>query len=209
MKNSENVLKNLVIPPTTLTFVTTFKCTASCKNCCFACSPNREERLSIEEMKSYVDQAINSCQSIKVLVLTGGETFLIGRDLCEIIEHASLKKLATRIVTNGYWAKTYDFAYKKLEKLRSVGLKELNFSTGDDHQKFVPYQNIVNGIRASMDLGLTTVVNVESSPISSFRSQTLEKEPSLQKYFDDNLGYKKLRILNGVWMPFTKSTKGL
>lgn len=198
---------NFIISPTTLTFITTYKCTAACKDCCFSCSPKRKERLSLEEMKSYIDQVIDSYDTIKVFVLTGGETFLLGNELNQIVEYASSKGLIVRIVSNGYWAKTYNYAIKKLSSLIRKGLKELNFSTGDDHQKFVPIDNIINGICASLDLGLTVVVNVECSPISKFKETTLKEDERIKHYLKTEPFSKRLQILSGYWMPFTKSTK--
>lgn len=54
--------------------------------------------------KNILDEAISDFETIKVLIITGGECFLIGNDLVQIIDYASNKGLATRVVTNGYWA---------------------------------------------------------------------------------------------------------
>lgn len=51
-------IQDLVIQPLTLSFVTTYKCTAACENCCFKCSPYRTEKLSKNEMKQYIDTVI-------------------------------------------------------------------------------------------------------------------------------------------------------
>jgi MoaA/NifB/PqqE/SkfB family radical SAM enzyme len=67
-------------------------------------------------MKSYIDQSVEAYpQSMVVLVLTGGECFLLGNKLEQIIEYATNKGLRVRVVTNGYWAKTYEIAKKKLQ----------------------------------------------------------------------------------------------
>jgi MoaA/NifB/PqqE/SkfB family radical SAM enzyme len=198
------IAQDLLIFPKTLTFATTFQCTAACKNCCFGCNPKIKQRLSLNEMKDYVNQAIeNYGNNLKVLVLTGGECFLLKDDLGKIIEYGTSKGLLTRVVTNGYWAKSFKKAYLKLEKLKKLGLKELNLSTGDAHQEFVPFDNIVYAVVASLKLNLTTVVNVETNEIAKFSSETLKNDIRLIKYIDN----KKLIILSGAWMPFTKSTE--
>lgn len=200
-------VNKLVIPPKTLTFLTTFRCTATCKNCCFECNPNLTQRLTLDEMKEYVDQVlIYYAESLKVLVLTGGECFLLGEDLAKIIEYATSKNLITRVVTNGYWAKTYQKAYEILAELREKGLKEINFSTGDDHQQWVPYENIVNGCMASMDLGLLCIVNVETHDQSKFDANTFTEDYQLRPYFDSKKYDKPLRIDKGIWIPFDKET---
>ena len=141
-----NIIEQLVIPPKTIAIATTYQCTAACKNCCFGCNPTIKDRLSLQEMKDYVDQAIEYYgDTLFVLVLTGGESFLLGNDLVDIVEYGTTKGLIVRVVTNGYWAKSYQEAYDILSNLRNKGLREINFSTGDEHLQRVDYENIVNG----------------------------------------------------------------
>lgn len=195
---------NLVISPSVISFITTNKCTAACKDCCFGCNPSNKDRLSWGDMKNYIDQSLEAYPTIRVLVLTGGECFTIGKDLDKIVEYAFKKGLIVRVVTNAYWAKSFKKAYKRLQILAQNGLKEINISTGDAHLKWVPYDNVIYAIVASLKLNLSVVINVETSPISKFRSDNLKKDSRLIKYFDkcDN----KLMVLNGAWMPFTKTT---
>jgi organic radical activating enzyme len=135
-------MNELIIPPTQLTFVTTNRCTAACQNCCFQCNPQNKSRLTLQEMKYYIDQSIKAYNTIKLLIITGGECFTLGRDLTQIIKHASSNGLFTRVITNGYWAKSIEKAYSKLKKLVEAGLDEINFSTGDEHQVWVSYDNL-------------------------------------------------------------------
>jgi MoaA/NifB/PqqE/SkfB family radical SAM enzyme len=158
-------------------------------------------------MKFYVEQAVTFYgDSLEVLVLTGGECFLLKDDLAKIIEYGSSKGLITRVVTNGYWANSYERAHQILLNLRNCGLQEINFSTGDDHQKWVPYDKIVNGCCVSMDLGLTCLVNVEYHDKSQFKSNTLLNDSRLIEYFDVTKYKKQLRIDQGVWIPFDRNT---
>lgn len=69
--------------PVVLTLVTTHKCTASCSSCCFNCSPSRKESMKLVDLKEYIDISMNSFPSIEVIVLTGGEAFLLGLDTLE------------------------------------------------------------------------------------------------------------------------------
>ncbi|GHV35894.1 hypothetical protein FACS1894178_6410 [Bacteroidia bacterium] len=158
-------------------------------------------------MKKYVNQSVKYYgDSLKVLVLTGGECFLLKNDLAKIIEYGTSKGLITRVVTNGYWAKTYQDAYDILFNLRDKGLCEINFSTGDEHLEWVSYENIVNGCRASMDLGLTCLVNVEKHDNSVFQKKSLQKDVRLQTYFDETIYHKPLIVDSGIWIPFDKSS---
>lgn len=196
-------IQELIVQPTTLALITTFQCTAACKNCCFGCNPNIKARLSLKEIKNYIDQAVKFYEkSIRVLVFTGGEASLLQDDLLEAIRYGSSKGLITRVVSNGFWAKTYTEAYEYLSTLKEAGLQELNFSTGDEHQEWVSYENIVNGCMASMDLGLTTVVNVEIHDNSKFDANILVKDTRLLDYFDVFKYKNTLKVERGIWIPF-------
>lgn len=196
-------MESLIINPTLLTFLTTYTCTSSCKNCCFQCNPKRKEKLSVEDMISYIDKCIDSYSSIKMLVLSGGggEAFLFGKSLEKIIRHATKAGLKTRIVTNGFWAKNYERTYKKIQNLIKAGLSEINFSTGDDHLEFVPIKNIINGALASLRQNITVAINVESAQSKSFESNVLLEDPDLKEYISNG----SLKIINGLWISFIKN----
>lgn len=196
-----------IIKPSTISFLTTYKCTASCKNCCFKCNPSQTARLTLEQMKDYLDKSLfYYSDSIKVMVLTGGECFLLGDDLYSIINYAYSKGLIVRVVTNGFWASTIGNANKVIGRLKNAGLAEINFSTGDDHQEWVPYDNIVYGAIAYTEHDLTCVINVETHDESKFISQSFFDDIRLKDYLDIKKK-KHIIIKNGVWIPFVKNSR--
>lgn len=184
--------------PTTLTILPTHRCTASCKNCCFGCTPKIKHRMSYNEIIYHIDQAIDSFPSLRVCVFTGGECFLIGEDLEKCINHATKLGLSVRVVTNGYWADTYDKAYERLSSLVDSGLKEINFSTGDDHQEFVKIDYVINGIRAAIDLGvnLPIYVALESWDGAVFTKENFESNDVLAKLIKNN----QVKLISASWI---------
>ena len=97
--------------------------------------------MDYDTITKYIDEALDEYPTIQVLVLTGGECFLLGDTLVRIIQYATYKGLKTRVVTNGYWANTYESAFNRLKPLVNAGLYEINFSTGDEHAEFVSPEN--------------------------------------------------------------------
>jgi hypothetical protein len=160
-------------------------------------------------MKKYVDGALLAFDdSIKVLVLTGGEAFLLGKDLDEIVKYAAEKDLVVRIVSNGFWAKNYDVAYQRLKELVDLGLKEINFSTGDDHLKWVPYDNIINGCMAAIELGITCAVNVERHDKSDFQADTFYKDKRLRPYIEKSKkNNTTFMVESSVWIKFCENSE--
>lgn len=60
--------------------------------------------MTIEQMKRYVDICLEAYpDSITRLALTGGECFLLGDDLDEIIRYGASKGLSVDVISNGYW----------------------------------------------------------------------------------------------------------
>src|SRR5690242_4096278 len=115
-----------LMSPRTATVLASYNCTAACKHCCFDSHPGIKDRLSLDEIIKFIDDA-KSLETIKLVAFSGGECFLLGNDLDIAVEHASNLRLATRCVTNGYWATSEDDAFTRLERLKKAGLREINF----------------------------------------------------------------------------------
>lgn len=189
--------------PVVLTLVTTHKCTVSCSSCCFNCSPSRTESMELSDLKEYVDISINSFPSIEVVVLTGGETFLLGLEtLADLIKYIKTKYgKITRIVSNGFWAKSAEITRKTLLRLFEVGLDELNLSTGDVHLMHVSLKNILNviHIHERNDFLKNLSIAVEDHENSKFDYKKMQS--ILTHLYPDS--YKTV-ILHSPWIELDK-----
>src|SRR5512144_1940405 len=87
----------MLIRPHTLSLITTYRCTAACDHCCFGCTPQVPTSWAIPftRMLSLIDEAAD-LGSIRVVVFTGGECFLLGARLNRLIALASAHDLVTR-----------------------------------------------------------------------------------------------------------------
>ena len=95
------------------------------------------------------------------VVFTGGECFLLGRELDGLVAHANELALETRVITNGYWAINTAAARKRVAALASAGLSEMMLSTGSFHQRFVPVERIVHAARAAAGAGIPVRIAIE------------------------------------------------
>lgn len=191
--NFEMSYKRLLVKPSLLSFITTFKCTAACDNCCFRCSPTRTETIPLSSIKRIIDEA-TLVSEIRVIVFTGGECFIEREKLIEAIKYAKKYDYITRCVSNGYWAKDITTAQKIVSEAKEAGLVEINFSAGDNHQKYIPLQNVINAVIASCEADLTTVVNIELFNASQLK-QTARK---IFRHIKEK--YPKLIINYGLWI---------
>lgn len=183
----------------TLTILPTYQCTAACENCCFSSSPSVKGRIPQERILRYIQEGAE--QGIRLLVFSGGEAFLLRHDLNEAIALASSLGMKTRIVSNGYWAIREDVALDKLRALQEVGLDEINFSTGDFHQRFVPVKRVINGVIAAITLGMSCAVMVELHGDRTFTQELLLNDERLSSLLTDESRRSLLTILESPWMP--------
>lgn len=96
-----------------------------------------------------------------MLVITGGECFTLGKDLDKIVSYAHSKEFGVRIVSNVSWATSFKKAYKRMEELVALGLTEMNLSCGDEHQRWVKFDNVINVTVACIILKITLAINIE------------------------------------------------
>jgi len=185
----------MFIQPHTLSLITTHQCTAACEHCCFACTPKVTKAIPIARLEALIDEA-REVPSLRVVVFTGGECFLLGRDLDRLIARATQHGLATRCVTNGYWAASEKGARKRVAEIRAAGLKEINFSTGTFHAKYVPVERIVLGARATAEAGLTTLINAEICDQSDFGLEAIINDDRIRELIVAG----KIRVQRNVWI---------
>src|SRR5574343_1137609 len=94
----------------------TRRCTQQCNHCCFECSPNENEMMSVA-MARNIGQF---CQmnNIRYTEIMGGE-FFCNPDWYEILDVLSVGMKRVRLVSNGDWAGSPELALKVLSFLRS------------------------------------------------------------------------------------------
>lgn len=193
-----------IFAPKVLSLMPTWQCTAACSDCGTFSTPRNRTRLDLQDLLTAITRAHEA--SFKVVVFTGGEATLRWKDLLSAIEHATSLGLSTRLVTNAWWARRPEQAAAKIGMLVSAGLKEINFSTGDEHAKFVPIGSIVNAILASLDVGLVPLVMIEVRSGARLVKSTLTENPSLraraQEWLDSD------PISESPWMPMDLGARG-
>src|SRR5262249_18484162 len=145
-------------------------------------SPRETTWLPLELMLSAIDQAADL--GYRVVVFTGGEPTLAGRDLLTAIDRAATHGMVVRIVTNCYWAAKRHVARRRVQTFVDAGLNEINFSTGDQHTRFVPLDNVIRATHASLEAGLRTIVIM----VETLRERAVTRETIIQ-----HPGWKKLR----------------
>lgn len=187
--------------PTSVTLITTYRCTAACRECCFECSPKIENRLSLSDMKFAIKSSFEKFPDLKIIVFTGGECFMLGKDLFEAISYAASFGLKTRCVTNAYWGRSPNKAIEIAEKLRVSGITEINISTGLEHQEWVSQESVINAAEALISKGISTLITVEKDKDDTSYYRSLVEEKRVIELLCSRL----FSVQKNNWMPFHKN----
>lgn len=161
--------------PRVLSLITTRRCNAECDHCCIGSSPRATQAIPVERMHQLIDEA-KRIPSIQRIGFTGGECFLLGRDLDGLIAHAHELEFETRVITNGYWAVNERAARARVTSLHTAGLDQMMLSTGTYHQRFVPVERIVHAARAAAAAGIPSRIAIEVCDQQTFDETILHEE---------------------------------
>ncbi|MBP2323329.1 hypothetical protein JOF56_003714 [Kibdelosporangium banguiense] len=145
-----------------------------------------------------IDQA--SDNEYLVVVFTGGEPTLAGANLLAAIKYARKRNLVTRIVTNGYWALSPSAARHKVRRLFDAGLDEINFSTGDEHARFVPLERLFLAARAAIERQLPLTIMVETRAQRRITAAAIAKHPDYVRLRRDHPNVA-IPLRESPWMP--------
>ncbi|MEE9219425.1 MAG: radical SAM protein [Acidobacteriota bacterium] len=189
--------------PTHLTVLATYRCTAACRECCFESNPSHFTRIPLRRLLRYIDEAATTFGTLQVTVFSGGECFLLGDDLIRAAQRAASHGLAVRCVSNGYWAVSEPAAARWIRRLKAAGLKELNLSTGDEHQQFVPFERVAVAATAAAARGVRTVLVIEAHAGSRFRAVNALSHPLIREFRDGHANADLLELIQNIWIPFS------
>jgi organic radical activating enzyme len=188
--------------PRTLSIMPTFTCTAACAECGTMSSPQERTRLDTDRIIAAIDEAKEL--GFYNVVFTGGEATLRWNDLLHCISHARRLRFPVRLVTNAHWAHDLETAREKLAILIDAGLSEINYSTGDEHARFVPIERVAYGVVASCERGFRVHVMVELKKDNSVVRDTLMQHPLVAGLTEDQR--KWLSVVPSPWMPLNHAT---
>jgi organic radical activating enzyme len=183
--------------PKTLSVMPTFQCTAACADCGTLSSPYDKTSTNLETILSAIDQA--SQIGFSNIVFTGGEATLKWDVLLAAVSHAHNLGLPTRLVTNAFWAVTPEKAASRIDALQAAGLDEINYSTGDEHCKYVPIERVINAIITAIERKLPTAVMIELRTQRSVTKDTLMGDARIRAL--DAASLTLLAINESPWMP--------
>jgi len=181
----------------TLSVMLTYACTAACKNCGTSSSPKDKNKLNLGAALSGIEQA--KTLNFSNVVFTGGESTLRWKDLLVALRHAREFELPTRLVTNAHWATSPARASILIDELRQAGLDEINFSTGDQHVRFVPLERVIFAAVAAIKRKMAVHIMIELTEERAISKDDVLNHAHIQQLSEDERGL--LMTTESPWMP--------
>jgi hypothetical protein len=181
-----------------LSLLLTLRCTAECGECGTHSSPRVRTRLPEEEAARLIDEA--AADHYDLIAFTGGEPMLYGSGLARLIRRVTGHGIPSRMVSNAFWARTPEKAARALGPLAEAGLGELNVSTGDEHARFVPVEQVLYAVRAGLDRGLRCAVMIETRAANRITGRTLSEHPLFRELLTPS-EQESVTLCESPWMP--------
>jgi radical SAM protein with 4Fe4S-binding SPASM domain len=181
----------------TLQWHITEKCNLKCKHC-YQDENYIKEELKLKEKKSLIDQFVFFCSKINKIPrisFTGGEPFLIKKELYSLLEYCQRKYPFIRksILTNGTLINIKDIPKLKLYKIDYVQIS-LDGATPQTHDFIRGKGNFNKAIRA---LRLLIKNNIKTAVMFVFHKKNYHEVPQLIDLCD-KLGVDRLGITEFV-----------
>ena len=138
---------------TAIHFLLSYRCTDECDHCFLWSSPRARGTMTLEQIRSVLDQA-KEAGSVSSVCFEGGEPFLYYPIMLAGLREAAALGFKTGIVTNCYWAICVDDAAEWLRPLAEIGVASVSLSTDLFHGEAMMTQAARNAIEAARQLGL-------------------------------------------------------
>ncbi len=139
-------------PVRNIAFGYSTQCNIRCGHCVAADASPNASKMEIDQAKAIVDEMARS--KVTGISFTAGEPLLYYDDICKLLRLCKANGIYSRVVTNGYWAKTPDKADQVVAGLWASGLSQLRLSFSRWHQQHIDADNIVRAASSCQQHGL-------------------------------------------------------
>lgn len=133
------------------------RCNIKCEHCVAADAIPDQAKMELVRAKELIAEM--AAAQIRGISFTAGEPLLYLDEISELVGLCQNYGIYTRVVTNGFWAKTPVLADTYAAQLKAKGLSQLRLSYSRWHQKGVPRQNILHAAQSCQKIGLDYFVS--------------------------------------------------
>ena len=173
-----------------------YKCSAACRHCMYACSPKWQgDWISENDLEGGLSQLAGriepspwGVQTISLnhgLHFAGGEPFLNFELLVRAVEIADeLEIPSTFVETNCFWCRNDEVTREKLTLLKEKGLDGILISVNPFYAEYVPFERTERCVRLSVEVFGQNVMVYQVAYYHRFRQLGIRKRVPLQDYIE-------------------------
>ncbi len=177
--------------------ILSYKCSAECLHCMYACSPRwNADWISQDDLERILMQLAGKIEpnpygpeTIGInygLHFTGGEPFLNYKLLCNAVEIAhELGIPSTFVETNCYWCVNEEVTREKLQLLKAKGLHGILISVNPFYLEYVPFERTERAIRSSLEVFGENVMVYQLEYYRRFRALGIKGRVSFDDYINN------------------------
>lgn len=174
-------------------------CNIKCDHCVASDDATGKAGMELDTARTIIAEMAHA--NVSGISFTAGEPLLFLNDMCDLIRLCRDNGIYSRIVTNGYWAKTREHSDAVVSELVQNGLSQLRISFSRWHQKNISTANIVNAVAGCKKQGLdyfisfVTDFSKQDDPLEQFlRDNDLKFFPEPLIYFGRAKGFNPTEI---------------
>ncbi len=179
-----------------LSILATNKCPLQCEHCGPRSGPWEDGSIDLDTLATILEDARDA--GCRVINYSGGEPFVLGKKLIEMVGMSASRRFITRITTGAYWSNSDKVASRRLVPLVEAGLNQLFISVTDSHRKFVSLDNVIRAVRSAEEMNLQVYLALGTTKTSE--TQTA----SINKAFQE-AGMKSPWMLESPLIPFGRA----
>jgi hypothetical protein len=173
-----------------------YKCSAVCRHCMYACSPKWEADWMTEEaLERLLSRLVKSIASAPWgpqvmslnygIHLTGGEPFLNYDLLLRATEMAEKTEIpSTFVETNCSWCIDDEATQEKLQCLKAAGLKGILVSVNPFYTEYVPFERTERCIRISREVFGRNLMVYQEAYYHRFKRLGIQEKLPLEDYLE-------------------------
>ena len=128
------------------------QCNVKCEHCVAADAILENVRMELAQAREVI--AAMAAAQVQGISFTAGEPLLYLDDISELVALCLEYGIYTRVVSNGFWAKSPERADRTIKQLKEHGLSQLRMSYSRWHQKNIARRNILNAAESCQRNGL-------------------------------------------------------
>ncbi len=163
------------------------QCNIKCDHCVAAKDGYRHVKMELPRARAIIDEM--AAANVTAISFTVGEPLIFLNDILSLVRLCKKYGIYSRVVSNGFWAKTPEQADNIIPELKINGLSQLRLSYSRWHQAHISRENILNAAMSCQKFGLDYFISFVTDFSNTDDAFEAFLKDNQLKYFPEPLLY--------------------